>query len=140
MIHRLSAYLVLGVLAIGCGRSEEPAPQATAGAEEGMAPPPAEQPMDEGAPQAAATDVSDSEVTAFASVYRRLVELEQQGAARVDGGEDAETVARELSPQVQQIFTESDLTPERFDEIARAADTDVALRERIEAELGRAPS
>ncbi len=89
-------------------------------------------------PEVSAGPVSDQEVSAFADIYRRLVELEQQGAARIDGGEDAETVARELSPQVEQIFTNSDLSPQRFDEIARAADTDEQLRQRIEAELGSA--
>ena len=36
---------------------------------------------------------------------------------------------------MQQIFASNGLTPERFDEIARAADADESLRRRIEAEL-----
>ncbi len=152
MIHRLSAYLVLGLLTLGCGRgSQEPAQATTTTGAEEMPPPdttaptarttPQERtPGDTGmtSPEVSAGPVSDQEVSAFADIYRRLVELEQQGAARIDGGEDAETVARELSPQVEQIFTNSDLSPQRFDEIARAADTDEQLRQRIEAELGSA--
>jgi len=143
VIHRVIASLVLGLfafVALGCGRgAEEPAPRATTGAETQ----PAAEPMEQTAPQASATAaVSDQEVSQFADVYRQLMQLEQRGATRVEGGEDAEAVARELAPEVQQIFASTGLTPERFDEIARAADADDALRSRIEAELGagQAPS
>jgi len=142
VIHRVIASLVLGLfafVALGCGRgAEEPAPRATTGAETQPAP----EPMQQAAPQAGATAISDQEVSQFADVYRQLMQLEQRGATRVEGGEDAEAVARELAPEVQQIFASTGLTPERFDEIARAADADDALRSRIEAELGagQAPS
>ena len=136
MIHRVIASLVLGLfalVALGCGRgAEEPAPRATTGAETRPAP----EPMEQSAPQVGATAVSDQEVSQFADVYRQLLLLEQRGATRVEGGENAEEVARELAPEVQQIFVSTGLTPERFDEIARAADADEALRRRIEAELG----
>lgn len=148
-MHRFIAYLVFGLLALGCGRGQEPAETTTTtpttGAED--VPPPdttaeAIPSTPEPSPEMGMTSpdvnvgpVSDQEVAAFADIYRRLVELEHAGAARIEGGEDAETVARELSPQVEQIFTESQLTPQRFDEIARAADDDDRLRQRIEAEL-----
>jgi hypothetical protein len=135
VIHRLIASLALGLIALGCGKgAEEPAPRATTGSETRPAPEPMEQ---QAAPQAAATPVSDDEISQFAQVYQRLLLLEQRGATRVEGGEEAEAVARELAPEVQEIFTSTGLTPERFDEIARAADADDALRARIEARLGQ---
>src|SRR5690606_17682017 len=89
---------------------------------------------------AAATNggVSDQEVREFASVYLQLVTLQEQGSARVQAGEDAQAVATELQPRVQQVFEGSALTPERYDEIAERADQDESLRQRIEVELQRA--
>lgn len=141
MTHRIISYFAL-IAMLGCGGmggTEESTSTASTGAE---SPPPAvsesprSQPSSPSAmtPSASGT-VSDQEVRDFANVYRQLLALEMQGSERVQSGEDAESVAMELQPQVAQIFQSTTITPERFDEIAERANEDEALRQRIEAEL-----
>jgi hypothetical protein len=157
-MHRIipSLALAFGVTAVGCGgggrASEAPPPataemeatQGTAGAADtrrAERTPQEQRTPETGAPtQGQGANVSDAEVTAFADVYRQLVTLQEQGAARVQSGEDAEIVAMELQPRVEQIFEGTTMTPERFDEIGQLASTDDVLRQRIEAELARSPS
>lgn len=139
--HRIISYFAL-IAMLGCGGmngAEEPTSTTTSAGTESPPPASASTEPPPSSPSAmtpsASGTVSDQEVQDFANVYRQLLALEMQGSERVQAGEDAESVAMELQPQVAQIFEGTAITPERFDEIAERANEDEALRQRIEAEL-----
>lgn len=102
---------------------------------QGTPPPPAqEQPM----PQQAQVDLTDAELDAFAEAYLDIEGLQRTYEQRLGAVEDpaqAQQIQQEFNVEAQQTLEESDLAPERYDEIIRAAQTDPELAQQIVTRL-----
>ncbi len=128
---KISIAFAIGLVALGCGggATQQPATAQTTpeAQQQGVA---TAQPT-----PAPPSGVTDTEVKAFANTVIALAMLEEQGTARVQGGEPVEQVESDLEQQMAQVFAANPITPERFGQIADQLDNDPALRDRIRNQL-----
>lgn len=132
------AFALLGILSSACGGAEEPAPAQATTADDRSAPPPTTEtapPPREVTQTPTAERVTDAEVAAFSTLHIELMTLQQQATLQVQQGEPPEQVQAQVDERVTTLFQNSSLTPERYEQIAQRANTNDALRERIEREL-----
>lgn len=89
--------------------------------------------------QAPDVDVSDEELETVAEVYLKLEEVQEKYREDFNETQDPEA-AQELQQQLQQeanqvIEDHEGITPDRYDEIIRAAQADPELRDQLLAKI-----
>jgi hypothetical protein len=94
-------------------------------------------------PEATATGaeaVTEVEVETFIEAQLELVTIQQQLSERAQAGaseQELQQLRGALQTRAAEVVEESDLTPERFDEIASMAERDEALQQRLRAAMVR---
>jgi hypothetical protein len=118
------------------GQPQEPAPGDPAGGTpaDPAAPPPGGA-GDPTAPQGDAGDISPTELETFSVIQLELMELQQNLQQRAQAGEDPKSLQQELDRRALELVEESELSVQRFETIARQAQADPGLRQRIESTM-----
>lgn len=144
MVRRSGPWLgAILITTLGC--ASEPGPttqsQPTAGAEHAETAPPAGTPPPAGTEQDPASagqaeTVSQSEVETFVAVQLEIIQLQQQLEAQVTPqtpAEDVRALQGELQQRATEIIETSDLSAQRYNEIAQQAAHDPQLQSRLQA-------
>lgn len=91
--------------------------------------------MGPGAPQGDAGEITPSELETFSVIQLELMQLQQSLQQRAQAGEDPETLQHEMDRKALEIVEESEMSVGRFEAIARQAQGDAELRQRIESQM-----
>lgn len=118
----------------------EPAPAEPVPGGDPAAPPgdpaaPPQDPMGPGTPQGDAGDVTSSELETFSIIQLELMQLQQNLQQRAQAGEDPQSLQQEMDRKALEIVEESEMSVQRFETIARQAQSDAQLRQRIESKM-----
>jgi hypothetical protein len=124
--------------------AQEPAPHGQPGAESPAPPPQHGQANPEAETSAHASPsssdaVTDEEVSSFVSAYASIMELQlayQEEFQQASSPEEAQAIEARAQGEVEEAIEDEGLSMQRFDEIARQLQTDPALQERVQQELG----
>lgn len=120
--------------------TQDPAPNQPATQED---PEPREglQPVD---PEATSSNsVGDSEIDAFVDTYREVAEVRQAYQERMSQAptsEDARALQQEAATALQSVIERGELEPERFAEIAKIAETDPNVAQKIRERMANGGS
>ncbi len=107
-------------------------PQGPPGAPEPGTPPSARPQGPQGQPgTAAAESVSDAEIESFADIQMELAIFQQELAQRAQAGGDQQKLQRELQQKAGKVIQDSDLSAERFNEVAGLVQNNTDLQNRV---------